>query len=422
MIRMLCFCKRAANSGALSATSRSAKKTMLLCTRLRSIRWPPSRTALRPASARWRDPPAGGRSCAQRDQPGCRKDPGLTHPAADELAYPARALDERLRTNQHRPHRRAQPFDRQKLTLSAAATSSAASHPRAAAALKMRAPSMCSARPCSRATSPTASTYAFGTGIPPTVPCVFSSAIRRVRGKWPSRSSRIAARIASRGSVPSGWTDDDARRPGPRCRPHRGVCARSLRITCRRAHSASARHEVAHRRWRRTARPFAQPPGRPCSRRLTVGSSPYIVTERPGHGLTHPAVATSLCHFADRYNPCCTLNSLPPKPAPALNQVQGEQPRQTQHHQQVDLDGARSSERGHGGDHRTVPCTQPASPPRRRTRLARPRRTCCPVPGRVPSRPSRRLPSPDADRTLNNGGPRAVHGRLPRLIVCCSSR
>ena len=74
------------------------------------------------------------------------------------------------------------PFDRQKHTLSASRTNSATEQPQATAALKIRAPSTCTRRPCACAVSANSRIRSGGSAAPPQKLCVFSSASSDVRG------------------------------------------------------------------------------------------------------------------------------------------------------------------------------------------------------------------------------------------------
>ena len=93
------------------------------------------------------------------------------------------------------------PLDRQKLTLSASLTSSAAGVSRLTAALKMRAPSTCSGISWRWATSAMARVSSGVSGEPPQALWVFSSPIMAVRGKW-TLLGRIAASTTSGSIMP----------------------------------------------------------------------------------------------------------------------------------------------------------------------------------------------------------------------------
>ena len=142
---------------------------------------------------------------AQGEEPGRREDPGLAHAAAEQLAGAPRAGDERRRCPR-RPSRPGaeRPFDRQNVTLSAGAASSAGVTPRATTALKNRAPSTWSGTPRSCAIAATARVYSTLSGRPPLWAFVFSRATRPVIGSW--RSRRVAEGVDDRGGsiVPSG--------------------------------------------------------------------------------------------------------------------------------------------------------------------------------------------------------------------------
>ena len=88
------------------------------------------------------------------------------------------------------------PFDRQNMSVSAGAASSAGLTPSATAAFQMRAPSTCTASPASRAGFVTASTSARDSGRPLAGMCVFSSVSALITGRWCSWSATAAATSA----------------------------------------------------------------------------------------------------------------------------------------------------------------------------------------------------------------------------------
>ena len=95
------------------------------------------------------------------------------------------------------PSGQPRPFERQSVTVSKRRPISAAGTPSAVEALKIRAPSRCTASSSSRTTATTASISSRRQTRPPDELCVFSSETSRVRGSWPLRGSVIAARICS---------------------------------------------------------------------------------------------------------------------------------------------------------------------------------------------------------------------------------
>ena len=101
------------------------------------------------------------------------------------------------------PTGQPKPFERQKETESAGAASSAAASPVAASALKMRAPSRCTASPAPRATSAGEAVAAAVSAAPPQRFCVFSRQSRALRGAW-MFGSRMAARTCAASMPPSG--------------------------------------------------------------------------------------------------------------------------------------------------------------------------------------------------------------------------
>ena len=95
-------------------------------------------------------------------------------------------------------------MDRQNVTLSAGAASSAGVTPSATTALKNRAPSMWSGTPRSWASAATVRVYSTVSGRPPVWALVFSRVTRPVIGSWRSLGSRKAATISAGSRVPSG--------------------------------------------------------------------------------------------------------------------------------------------------------------------------------------------------------------------------
>ena len=93
------------------------------------------------------------------------------------------------------------PFDRQNVIESASRVSSATGASSATAALKMRAPSMCSPSPLSCATSAIELMSSWVSAAPPQEFWVFSKHTSEVRGMWGS-FGRMAARTSSGSSIP----------------------------------------------------------------------------------------------------------------------------------------------------------------------------------------------------------------------------
>ena len=91
------------------------------------------------------------------------------------------------------PTGHASPFDRQNVTVSAHDAMSAASTFKATAALKMRAPSRWTRKPCECAASLAARRSASGQTMPPCRLCVFSNVIADVIGSWGSSRGRTAS-------------------------------------------------------------------------------------------------------------------------------------------------------------------------------------------------------------------------------------
>ena len=96
----------------------------------------------------------------------------------------------------------ASPLLRQNCTVSACRAISAGAMPSAAAALKIRAPSICTGTPVRSRSAVRPCSHAIGSTRPERRLCVFSIAITPVRG-YPGRSCRIERSIRSRSIVPS---------------------------------------------------------------------------------------------------------------------------------------------------------------------------------------------------------------------------
>ena len=126
------------------------------------------------------------------------------------------------------------PLLKQKVIESAGAASSAGVTASAAAALKMRAPSMCNNKSCSCANTPAARVYSGLKTTPPQRLCVFSRMSIRLMG-WCTSAGRTAARTSSRSRVPSarlssvcGNTPPSAEIPPP---SNKKVCPRLPMMT-----------------------------------------------------------------------------------------------------------------------------------------------------------------------------------------------
>ena len=102
---------------------------------------------------------------AERDQPRRREDPDLAHPAAEQLARPARLPDERLRPDEHAPDGTGEALREAERHQSAGPASSRGSSSRATTVFQKRAPSMWSGTPRSWATAARSRTYADGTRL-----------------------------------------------------------------------------------------------------------------------------------------------------------------------------------------------------------------------------------------------------------------
>ena len=97
----------------------------------------------------------------------------------------------------------ASPFDRQNVTVSAQAAISEASTPSATEALKIRAPSRWTRRPCEWAASLAALRSSRGHTTPPCRLCVFSKVIAAVSGWCGSSRGRTASTICRGDMTPA---------------------------------------------------------------------------------------------------------------------------------------------------------------------------------------------------------------------------
>ena len=127
--------------------------------------------------------------------------------------------------------------------MSAQAANRSIGVPVEAAAFHSRAPSMCTGRPCARATSAISCSVSSGVTTPPAPLCVFSKQTRLARGAWIETGRIVAASEAAsitRLPVPAGT---------PRgCTPL--IAASPACSQCSRCDSASTRTSVP--RWARS--------------------------------------------------------------------------------------------------------------------------------------------------------------------------